>query len=175
MAITAIALLGVARLWLYFSSTTILPLGWQWSSVGVGIALGIGITALSGVIYRLWPAYRASANVYLLMILPALLWPDLLWLGLLPGLSEELLFRGVILPSFGLNGAGVVLSSVIFGSMHFSGMQQWPYIVWASIIGMVLGASAIASHGLLVPVVAHITTNLLSSCLWKWKNSAPAP
>lgn len=169
MAITAIILLLVSRLWLYVASSGFLPLGLSFHLVIVGIGLGVVITGLSGLVYRLWPAYQASANIYLAMVLPALVWPDLVWLGILPGLSEEFLFRGVMLPSFGLNWFGVFLSSGIFGMMHFSGSQQWPYIVWAFVIGLVLGVSALTTHSLVVPIAAHVTTNLLSSCLWKWK------
>ena len=56
----------------------------------------------SSIIYRLWPAYRQSADVYLALVLKPLILMDLIWLGLLPGLSEELLFRGVMLPALGL-------------------------------------------------------------------------
>lgn len=170
MGVTAVVLLVIARIWLYFAPSPMLTLGWNPRLLGVGILLGIGITAASGGLYRLWPTYQRSASVYLEMVLPPLMWPDLIWLGLLPGLSEELLFRGALLPTFGLNIPGVILTSVLFGIMHFSGTAQWSYILWASIIGCVLGFSAVMSHGLLVPITAHITTNLLSSCVWKWKN-----
>ncbi|NER01064.1 MAG: CPBP family intramembrane metalloprotease [Cyanothece sp. SIO2G6] len=171
MAVTAIVLLAIARLWLYVTAAQFLPLGWQLPLVGTGIALGLMITGVSGLVYRWWPRYQASADIYLAMVLPSLVWPDLIWLGLLPGLSEELLFRGVMLPSFGLNWLGVLLSSSIFGAMHFSGTQQWPYILWASVIGVVLGISVLLSHSLVVPIAAHITTNLLSSVLWKWQQA----
>ena len=83
------------------------------------------------------------------------------------GMSEELLFRGVMLPAVGLNATGVVASSLLFGVLHLSGPQQWPYVVWATAVGLLLGFSALATGNLLVPIVAHIVTNLLSSYLWK--------
>ena len=92
---------------------------------------------------------------------------DLLWMGLLPGLSEELLFRGVMLPAIGLNWTGVIFSSLCFGVLHLSGLQQWPYVVWATVVGLAFGGSALMTGNLLVPVVAHIITNLLSSLIWK--------
>jgi membrane protease YdiL (CAAX protease family) len=101
------------------------------------------------------------------MVLQPLTWADLIWMGLLPGLSEELLFRGVMLPAIGLNVNGVIFSSLCFGVLHLSGLQQWPYVVWATVIGLVLGTSALVSGNLLVPIAAHITTNLLASLVWK--------
>ena len=170
MGVTAVVLLVIARIILYFSPVPMLALGWNPRLVGMGLALGIGISSASGLLYRLWPAYQKSANVYLNMVLPTLVWPDLFWLGVLPGLSEELLFRGALLPIAGLNMVGLITTSLLFGAMHFSGPQQWPYVVWASIIGMMLASGAIATHSLLVPIIAHITTNIISSCLWKWKH-----
>ena len=72
-----------------------------------------------------------------------------------------------MLPAIGLNWFGLLISSLCFGVLHFSGSQQWSYVIWATVIGGVLGLSAIASGNLLVPIVAHITTNLISSYLWK--------
>ncbi len=171
MAATAILLLVCARLWLFFDrSTELLPLRWSGSAALAGVGLGLGISAASSLLYRFWQAYRQSADYYLELVIKPLALPDLIWLGLLPGLSEELLFRGVMLPALGLTWFGLALSSICFGVLHFSGSQQWSYVIWATIIGGLLGYSAILTGNLLVPVVAHITTNLLSSCIWKLRN-----
>jgi len=167
MGVTAIVLLVVSQIWLWFDPTTLLSLNWSLPHLLIGVGLGVGITLMSGVVYQLWPAYRQSAERYLEMVLKPLLWFDLIWLGLLPGMSEELLFRGVMLPAIGLSLTGIVISSLCFGVLHFSGKQQWPYIVWASIIGLLLGFSAVETRSLLVPIAAHVTTNVISSCLWK--------
>jgi len=175
MGITAIILLMVIQVWRIVGAPVMFPLGWSWQNSLLGAGLGIVITASSGAVYRLWPAYRDSADRYVLMVLGPLIWPDLIWLGLLPGISEELLFRGLLLPAFGFTWIGLGLSSLCFGLMHFSGIEQWPYIIWASVIGAVLGASAIATGSLLVPVVAHVTTNIMSGCVWKLTQPRLAP
>lgn len=168
MGVTAVVLLVVARLWMQFGSISLVPLRWTAMELLLGVGLGLGVTAASSVVYRIWPGYRHSADYYLALVLKPLLWPDLIWLGLLPGLSEELLFRGVMLPALGFNSGGVVLSSFCFGVMHLSGKKQWPYVVWATTVGLLLGFSALLTGNLLVPIVAHIVTNIVSSCLWKW-------
>jgi len=171
MGVTAVVLLIVARLWLLFdSSMVMLPLQWSVLDCVWGLALGVGITLASSMIYRIWPAYRQSADFYLELIIKPLAIPDIIWLGLLPGMSEELLFRGVMLPAIGLSWFGLGISSVCFGVLHFSGSQHWSYVVWATVIGLVLGVSAVTSGNLLVPIVAHVSTNLLSSCIWKLSN-----
>ncbi|EDX75791.1 CAAX amino terminal protease family [Coleofasciculus chthonoplastes PCC 7420] len=167
MGITAIVLLVVAKLWLKFGSVTLLSLDFTVEGLLIGLGIGVGITAMSSVVYRLWSAYRKSADVYLNLVLKPLVLPDLIWLGLLPGMSEELLFRGVMLPAIGLNAVGVIISSLVFGVLHLSGSQQWPYVVWATIVGLLLGFSAVGTGNLLVPIVAHVATNWLSSFFWK--------
>lgn len=167
MGVTALVLLFIAKLWLHLGSVTLLPLHGTAEALLLGLGIALGITVLSSLVYRLWPAYRQSADYYLQMVLKPLVLPDLIWLGLLPGMSEELLFRGVMLPAVGLNATGVVASSLLFGVLHLSGPQQWPYVVWATAVGLLLGFSALATGNLLVPIVAHIVTNLLSSYLWK--------
>ena len=170
MGVTAVLLLVAAKLWLHLGSVTLLPLRGTPEALLLGLGIAVAITVASSLVYRLWPAYRQSADFYLQLVLKPLVLPDLIWLGLLPGMSEELLFRGVMLPAVGLNATGLVASSLLFGILHLSGPQQWPYVVWATAVGLLLGFSALATGNLLVPIVAHIVTNLVSSYLWKRGN-----
>jgi uncharacterized protein len=169
MAMTSIILFGVAKLWLYFSDLQLRPISISLGSVGIGIAIGVGITGLSSIVYAIWATYRESADFYLTMVLKPLALPDLIWLGLLPGLSEELLFRGVMLPAMGLDSIGIVLSSLCFGVLHMTNIRQWPYAVWATIVGMLLAFTMVETGNLLIPIVAHITTNFISGLTWKLK------
>jgi membrane protease YdiL (CAAX protease family) len=170
MGVTAIILLTVAEVWLTLGSITHLRAQWQVDKLAIGIVLGLGITAASALVYGIWPAYRQSADVYLSLVLRPLTYPDIIWLGLLPGLSEEFLFRGVMLPALGLDFTGLILSSLCFGVLHLSGSNQWPYVIWATLVGLALGYSALATGNLLVPILAHILTNLVSSFTWKMGN-----
>ena len=173
MGITAIVLLVISQLWLFLDrSAELLPLDFSVGSLAQGVGLGLGITIASGIIYRLWIGYRISADYYLELVLKPLALPDLIWLGLLPGMSEELLFRGVMLPAIGLNWFGVFISSLCFGVLHFSGSQQWAYVIWATIVGGILGWCALETGNLLIPIVAHITANFISGCVWKLKHQA---
>ncbi|WP_375507340.1 CPBP family intramembrane glutamic endopeptidase [uncultured Nostoc sp.] len=167
MGATAIILLIVAKLSLYLGKFSLFSWDLNQRELLLGVGLGFTITALSGVAYRVWTAYRKSADYYLEVVLRPLALPDLIWLGLLPGLSEELLFRGVMLPALGLDHVAVIVSSLCFGILHLSGSQQWPYVIWATIVGMIFAYSALLTGNLLVPIVAHIITNWISSYFWK--------
>ena len=171
MGVTAIILWIVAKLWLQFGDFSLMSWRWHQDELLIGVVLGLTITGLSSLAYHFLPLYRKSANYYLQIVLKPLALPDLIWLGLLPGLSEELLFRGVMLPALGFNHLAVIVSSICFGVLHLSGSGQWAYVVWATIIGVILGYSAFLSGNLLVPIVAHVVTNLVSSFFWKIQQS----
>ena len=171
MGVTAIILWIIAKLWLQFGNFNLMSWRWDKQEFFIGVVLGLSITVLSSLAYHFSDLYRKSANYYLEIVLKPLAFPDLIWLGLLPGLSEELLFRGVMLPALGLNHLAVIVSSICFGVLHLSGSGQWAYVIWASIVGMILGYSAFLSGNLLIPIVAHVVTNLVSSYLWKLQQS----
>jgi hypothetical protein len=84
-------------------------------------------------------------------------WTDLLILAAIAGISEELLFRGVLQPwiesSWGIT-AGLVGSNIIFGLVH----AVTPlYAVLAALVGVYLGLSLDYSgdRNLLIPVIIH--------------------
>jgi uncharacterized protein len=175
MAVTALLLLVVTRVWMHLSAISLFPTRWSLPAIGWGIGFAMAISLASAIIYRLWPQYRESANYYVQLVVSPLEPFDLIWLGLLPGLSEELLFRGVMLPEFGRNWEGILISSLCFGALHLSGWKQWPYVIWASLVGIAFGYSAVWSGNLLVPIVAHCLTNILSGAIWKYQHRYPTP
>ncbi|MGZ5014516.1 MAG: CPBP family intramembrane glutamic endopeptidase [Methylobacter sp.] len=84
-------------------------------------------------------------------------WTDLLILASIAGLSEEVLFRGVIQPwiesSWGLT-AGLIGSNIIFGLAH----AVTPlYAVLAALVGMYLSLSMDygGDRNLLLPIIIH--------------------
>lgn len=172
MGITALILFIVGNLWRMIGNVDLLA--WEVSRLALvqGVAIAAGIIGASSILYAIWADYRRSVDVYLEFVLKPLEVPDAIWLGLLPGLSEEFLFRGIMLPGLGLGWAALFFSSVLFGVLHISGVQQWSYAVWATVIGFVLGYSAIATGNLFVPVLAHIVTNFTSSLIWKLRHQS---
>lgn len=83
-------------------------------------------------------------------------WTDLLILASIAGLSEELLFRGVIQPwiesAWGMN-AGLIAGNIIFGLAH----AVTPlYAVLATLVGIYLSLSMdYGDRNLLLPIVIH--------------------
>jgi uncharacterized protein len=172
MGITAVFMALVAKAMLYFGQLQLPAMSITLEAIGLGLLLGLGLVLASRLAYRWWGLYRANSDWYLNLVVRPLAWPDLIWLGLLPGLSEELLFRGVLLPSIGYNWSGAILSALCFGLLHINSRQQWPYAVWASLVGLVLGVALLQTGNLAIPIVAHTCCNIFSASLWKWQQKA---
>ncbi len=76
---------------------------------------------------------------------------DALVIAALSGCTEELFFRGVLLPE-----TGVVVSSLCFGVVH---ALTATYFAWATAVGAGMSALTLATDSLVVPIVAHATYN----------------
>lgn len=76
-------------------------------------------------------------------------------LAALSALGEELLFRGLLQPFMGL-----VPQAVVFGLVHqIPGKSRWVWVVWATVMGLLLGATFQLTGSLLGPVLAHAVIN----------------
>lgn len=82
----------------------------------------------------------------------------LVGVALAPALAEELLFRGVILENllrWTRAGVALVASSVLFGAVHIEPIHA----VSAGILGLYLGAIALATRTMAAPILAHAVNN----------------
>lgn len=108
------------------------------------------------------PSMRRVWNEVLLPFSGALGPRDVAVIAALSGVTEELFFRGVLMPETGL-----ALSSLCFGALH---ALCAVYFAWATLVGAGFGALALASGSLVTPIVAHATYNL--GALWWLRRSA---
>jgi membrane protease YdiL (CAAX protease family) len=80
----------------------------------------------------------------------------LLFMALASGVTEEIFFRGLLVPAL-----GVVMSSFAFGAVHaFRG--RWAWALWATAMGGVLAIIFALSGSLIGPIVAHVAINFTS-------------
>ncbi|MDD5578653.1 MAG: CPBP family intramembrane metalloprotease [Methylobacter sp.] len=91
-------------------------------------------------------------------------WADLFILSAIAGISEEVVFRGVIQPwmesSWGIT-AGLIGSNIIFGLVH----AVTPlYAVLAALVGIYLGLSLDygGDRNLLIPIIIHSLYDFLA-------------
>ena len=79
----------------------------------------------------------------------------LLALAVASATGEELLFRGLLVPTI-----GVLASSLVFGALHqIRGPGRWGWIGWAALMGLLFGLLFMATGSLVGPLVAHAAIN----------------
>lgn len=136
-----------------------------------GAAWGLGVGAAlagAGQVATRFTAWGRQFTRFLQRFLGGLHPADALLLAALSGAAEELLFRGLLLPYTGL-----AVSSALFGLAHLVPRDGlWPWALWAAAAGAGLGWLALATGGLLAPIVAHALINAVGLLLLR---TEPAP
>lgn len=123
----------------------------------VGLTLGVVVAQLTKLLVRK-TAFARTLHEELQPLARGLTPGLVLAVALLSSLGEELLFRSLLAPLLGL-----WLQAAIFGLAHqLPGRARWIWVVWASIMGLVLGILFQATGSLVGPVIAHATINGLN-------------
>jgi membrane protease YdiL (CAAX protease family) len=136
-------------------------LGWVPSSfrlswaVGGGIVLAFAVAALAAVL----KTPKVESPIESLLKSPVLLTCFGIMAVTLAPFFEELFFRGFIQPllsrTFGF-WAGIVLTAILFGSLHAPEYQfAWQYAVAVSIVGLVLGWVRARAQSIIPSTVMH--------------------
>lgn len=96
-------------------------------------------------------------------------WITLLVIAVLPGICEEMLFRGAIFSGLRRIGpvTAVVGSAILFGAAH-TVMQQ---SMTVTVIGVVLGLLVLRTGSIFPAMLFHMTNNLLAAVLPHWNES----
>lgn len=90
-------------------------------------------------------------------------------LALLSAVGEELLFRGLLQPWLGL-----VPQAVLFGLVHqLPGKSRWVWVLWAGLVGLLLGIVFQLTGSLLGPIAAHALVNGLNLSYLKHNDLQP--
>lgn len=110
---------------------------------------------------KLWLATSARARRCARMVVDTLQLRrrrQILWLALLSGLGEELLFRGWL-----LHDSGLWISSLMFGLIHIPPNRDWWFWpIFATAVGLVFGLLTLTSGTILWAVLAHAGINYLN-------------
>ena len=139
------------------------PWGDPVKDTAIGLAAALVLAVVNYVLLTRAPAnwivngVRAVYDELLVPLFSGLGPASIIVLGAAAGLGEEWLFRGVLQPVVGLLAA-----SAAFGLAHIGGLKMLPFGVWASVMGLVMGGLAIATGGLIAPIVAHGVYDMLA-------------
>lgn len=142
-------------------------LGWRWIAfssltgailAGPVLALGVGLLGSAlrtpNIELPFEQMLSSRATVVLLGLVVVILGP----------VAEELAFRGFLMPllirSLG-PAAGIVLTGVIFGSIHgYEYQWSWQYMLLISVVGCVLGWAKYKTQSTITSACMHATFNL---------------
>ncbi|MBY0552298.1 MAG: CPBP family intramembrane metalloprotease [Candidatus Obscuribacterales bacterium] len=167
MSITLVlegVLLLIATVWSWCADLALLPeLKFTGFACVVGIMSACCTVLASLLCYRLgefMPFFRElrelSDNVLVPMVRHFAMF-DIILVSLTSGVCEEVLFRGVMLPQW-----GIIASSIIFGLVHSPTLKYLPYVVVTILAGFLFGALYEYTGSLWTPIVAHIVHNFVS-------------
>lgn len=87
---------------------------------------------------------------------------DMILLSMTSGFIEEVFFRGLLFPKF-----GIIISSIAFGLLHLPGVKYWIYAVWATLSGALFCYLFHLTNSLWLPITAHTVNNLIGMILLK--------
>lgn len=160
----ALAVLGASATWAAGRSPFTTTAAWagpaEWR-LAASLALGLALGAISHGITRVVLARYAWARTLADDLVPSIRSAPtrtLCALAFASGVSEELFFRGLLVPLVGASAAALA-----FGLIHRArGDVQLPYTVWATLMGLAFGAVFVATGHLAGAIVAHALSNLLN-------------
>lgn len=106
--------------------------------------------------------------------IPALFY-NLLLMAIIPGVGEELLFRGVLQRLFNRwfknHHTAIIFTAVLFSAVH---MQFYGFIP-RMLLGVLLGYLLVWSGSLLAPMLAHFINNALAVIMYYFINTGKIP
>ncbi|KAI7741718.1 hypothetical protein M8C21_026518 [Ambrosia artemisiifolia] len=119
------------------------------------------------LLLKTWSDFAESSEASNQQVLTSLEPLDYAIVAFLPGVSEELLFRGALLPLFGINLISASAVAALFGILHLGSGRKFSFAIWATFVGLAYGYATILSSSLLVPMASHGINNLIGGIVWR--------
>ncbi|KAF3780132.1 hypothetical protein EJ110_NYTH39933, partial [Nymphaea thermarum] len=152
----------------FWSCFSFLSDSFDWGDLELVIGLVVLVSTCRWFLLKLWPDFSDSSEAANQQVLGSLeLW-DYAVVAILPGVSEELLFRGALLPLFGLNWKSALAVGALFGVLHLGNGRRSSFAIWATFVGLVYGMATVFSSSVLVPMASHSLNNLIGGILWRY-------
>ncbi|KAH7670698.1 Type II CAAX prenyl endopeptidase Rce1-like protein [Dioscorea alata] len=131
------------------------------------IGLVILISSCRYILLKTWPDFSESSEAANQQVLGSLQPLDYIIVAFLPGISEELLFRGAVLPIFGLDWRSALAVGAIFGCLHLGNGRRYSFAIWATFVGFAYGLATINSSSIVAAMASHSLNNLVGGILWR--------
>ncbi|CAH1417275.1 unnamed protein product [Lactuca virosa] len=129
--------------------------------------LVILISSSRFLLLRTWSDFAESSEASNQQVLTSLQPLDYAFVAFLPGISEELFFRGALLPLLGTNFISATAVAALFGILHLGNGRNFSFAIWATFVGLAYGYATILSSSLIVPMASHAINNLIGGVIWR--------
>ncbi|XP_057421378.1 LOW QUALITY PROTEIN: uncharacterized protein LOC130715315 [Lotus japonicus] len=129
------------------------------------------ISSCRFLLLKTWPDFAESSEAANQQVLSSLQPLDYIVVAFFPGISEELLFRGAILPLFGMNWKSIGVAALVFGVLHLGNGRKYSFAIWATFVGLAYGYATILSSSVAVPMASHAVNNLIGGLLWRYTSN----
>ncbi|XVE74881.1 hypothetical protein DITRI_Ditri12bG0054000 [Diplodiscus trichospermus] len=126
------------------------------------------ISSCRYILLKTWLNFSESSETANRQVLFSLQPYDYLVVAFLPGMSEELLFRGALLPIFGFDWKSILVVATLFGVLHLGNGRKYSFAVWATFVGIMYGYATIISSSVIVPMASHALNNLVGGIIWRY-------
>lgn len=111
-------------------------------------------------------------NTFNLIMVKQLFIISIIMVGIVPGLVEEMFFRGILLNGFEKNYSekkAILVSALLFGIMH---LNPWQFVT-AFIMGIVLAWVYIKTKSIILCIYMHIFNNMVGVITLRYKEVLP--
>ncbi|CAH9132027.1 unnamed protein product [Cuscuta epithymum] len=133
------------------------------------LIMGLVVLVSSGryLLLKTCPDFAESSEAANRQVLTSLEPFDYIVVSFLPGVSEEFLFRGALLPLFGVNWPSVLAVAAGFGILHLGSGRKYSFAIWATFVGLVYGYATMLTSSITVAMAAHSLNNLVGGIIWR--------
>jgi len=136
------------------------------------IGLIIVFSEIDNIINYFFPMAGFLQDMFETILIKQMFFISIILVGIVPAITEEMFFRGVILNGFTANYSNkkaILISALLFGIIH---LNPWQFVT-AFIIGLILAWVYINTKSILLCVYMHFFNNVMSVIASKYKNVFP--
>jgi membrane protease YdiL (CAAX protease family) len=146
----------------------VIPLSQLMTEIAVSTGVALALVGVTYLLARTLKPFEVLEREFR-AILGHLSLREIVWIAILSGAAEEIVFRGAVQPWIsGLwsEAAGLVVTSLVFGLLHYVPDRVFlPWTIFATAVGFICGGLYQVFDSVVAPVVTHTLLNAVNLAL----------